>query len=365
LTTAAPIRPDAPTLRRLAHDRLVQGDIAGAVQAHVHALQLQPRHREEAKRLAVVLGEIGRDAHAEPLIQALDHARLRVYQADVDALRDSRYLDYPRHVHLETLARCNARCDFCPSPGLERTGARLSDALIDKIITDLQDMPADLGFQLSPFKVNEPFLDVRLFDVLDDIEARLPQASIALTTNASALTPNKLARLHGRRALRDLYISFNDHRPQAYTETMGLPWERTLARIDALHRAMTRDGLDLRVTVSRVGDGSAVDDRFRLWVVDRWPGFATLVLRRGDWLGQVQTPVHAVPDVGCQRWFELSITATGQVAHCCMDGEARWPLGDVSQQHVLEVYNQPAYRALREQTRSRRQAEPCASCTFF
>src|SRR5688500_7831084 len=50
------------------------------------------------------------------------------------------YVDYPAVVHLETLAVCNAACEFCPYPRLERQGARMSDALIEKVIDDLSDM---------------------------------------------------------------------------------------------------------------------------------------------------------------------------------------------------------------------------------
>ena len=83
------------------------------------------------------------------------------------------------------------------------------------------------------------------------------------------------------------------------------------------------------------------------------------MIRRGDWLGQVETPIEHVADVKCIRWFELSITATGQVAHCCMDGQAEWPIGDVTEQHVLEIYNAPDYRRPRQAITSRREAEPC------
>jgi len=121
-------------------------------------------------------------------------------------------------------------------------------ALISKIIEDLRDIPHTLPFQLSPFKVNEPFLDTRLYSILTQINERLPNASLTLTTNATPIT---------------------------------------------------------------------------------------------------------------------SITATGIVAHCCMDGAAKYPIGDVSRQHVLELYNAPAYRRLREHTARRQDAEPCNRCSFF
>ena len=76
-------------------------------------------------------------------------------------------MKYPAHVHMETMALCNASCSFCPYPSLERKGATMPTALIEKIIDDLTSIPRSVPFQLSPFKVNEPFLDRRLFYVLD------------------------------------------------------------------------------------------------------------------------------------------------------------------------------------------------------
>ena len=42
-----------------------------------------------------------------------------------------------------------------------------------------------------------------------------------------------------------------------------------------------------------------------------------------------------------------------------MDGQAEWPIGDVRKQHVLEIYNSPHYRQLREKTATRAEASPC------
>jgi hypothetical protein len=287
------------------------------------------------------------------------------YQAQVLEMRRSPYIDYPAHVHMETLSRCNARCTFCPYPGLERKGHRMPDALIEKILDDLRGIPRILPFQFSPFKVNEPFLDTRLFDVLAAIEATLPQATITLTTNASPLTEAMLDKLSRVKNLGYLWVSLNDHRPAAYEATMGLPWARTLERLTMLHARCRAGALAGRVVLSRVGDGSAADGEFVDWVVRRYPGFEPSVFRRGGWLGQVETTAGIVPDVGCTRWFDLSITSTGTVAHCCMDGQAAWPIGDVATQHALEIYNAPHYRRLRERALTRLEASPCRTCTFL
>ena len=146
---------------------------------------------------------------------------------------------------------------------------------------------------------------------------------------------------------------------------MKLPFDRLLARLDMVARYQAAGRLRFPVFLSRVGDDSADDDAFVQWCETIYPGFKVSVYPRGNWLGQVDTVVQDVPDVGCERWFELSITATGVVAHCCMDGEAQFSIGDVRERDVLDVYNVPEYRRLREHTLSRRDVSPCNSCTFL
>ncbi|MBI3128597.1 MAG: radical SAM/SPASM domain-containing protein [Candidatus Tectomicrobia bacterium] len=287
------------------------------------------------------------------------------YQESFLQKRASLYMNYPSHIHMETLSVCNAACSFCPYPGIERKGRRMSDALIEKILGDLRDIPGQLPFLISPFKVNEPFLDHRLFDILGAINEKLPNASIALTSNASPITEEKLHRLARVRGIQYLWLSVNDHRPEHYETTMKLPFARTLERLDMIHRKVAARGVAFPVVLSRVGDGTQSDADFVRWVGQRYPLFRANVFPRGGWLGQVDLLLGPVPAVACHRWFELSITSSGVVAHCCMDGQAKWPIGDVSRQHVLEVYNSPEYRRLREQMTTRLDADPCRTCTFL
>ena len=292
---------------------------------------------------------------------------LQQYQLNVDKLRKSPYMEYPAHVHMETLSLCTAACNFCPYPTLDRQGTRMSDALIQKIITELKDIPPQLPFQLSPFKVNEPFLDTRLFDILDTVNRELPNASLTLTSNASPITAKNLARLSQIEKIGYLWISFNDHRKAEYEATMQLPYRRTIERLDMIHQAVAIGAFTPRVVLSRVGDNSPLDLEFQRWVQQKYPLFQTSIFQRGGWIGQVkdlQLNVP-VPNVGCVRWFDLSITSTGSVAHCCMDGKAEWAIGNVNDQHVLEIYNTPLYKEVRQYAITRMDAEPCNQCTFL
>jgi radical SAM protein with 4Fe4S-binding SPASM domain len=294
-------------------------------------------------------------------------SQLQTYQNSVEKLRQSAYMAYPAHVHMETLSLCTAACNFCPYPSLDRLGTRMSDALIRKIIMELKDIPSQLPFQLSPFKVNEPFLDTRLFDILKTVNLELPNAKLTLTSNASPITAKALANLAQINNVRYLWISFNDHREAEYEKTMQLPYERTIERLDMIHQAVAKGSFAPQVILSRVGDGSPADVEFLQWVNSHYPLFQTSIFQRGGWIGQVKDLQlnQPVPNVGCTRWFDLSITSTGKVAHCCMDGKAEWVIGDVNEQHVLEVYNTPLYREVREYAVTRFDAEPCNQCTFL
>lgn len=288
------------------------------------------------------------------------------YDAGIARMRHSHYLDYPRHVHLETLARCNASCNFCPYPNLNRKHTKMSDELIDKVLNELTEIPQEMNFQISPFKVSEPFLDTRLFDTLEKINRLLPQAKIALTSNASAITEGKLEALQEIKNIGYLWISFNDHREQEYERVMGLNYQRTIQRLEMIHDTFADGDVYFSVVLSRVGDGTQADQEFVEWCGINYPLFKSSVFPRMAWTGQVEgLTVNEVPNMGCERWFELSITATGEVAHCCADGQAEYPIGNVNDQHVLEIYNSPEYRKLREATVSRLTVSPCDKCTFM
>lgn len=273
-------------------------------------------------------------------------------------------LDYPTIVHIETWAQCNAACVFCPYPTLERKGIKMSDELIQKILTDLEDIPRP--FYLSPFKVNEPFLDKRMLPLLDEITERLPHAIIRLFSNGSAITEDKADHIAALPRVQHLWISLNDYRENAYQETMKIPMGPTLKRLDYIHKQKQAGEFPHKVIVSRVADGSIHDTLFVHWLLDKYPGFEPAVIKRDSWLGfhEHEAIRTEVPQTKCSRWYEIDITSTGVVSLCCMDGRCEYPTGDVSKQHVLEVFNSPNFRRMRAGRDHRQAYEPCNRCTY-
>jgi radical SAM family protein/iron-sulfur cluster protein len=268
------------------------------------------------------------------------------------------YLDQPHEISIETLALCNAACTFCPYPTLERKGTKMSDELIDRLIGEMATFKTPFSF--SPFKVNEPLLDRRLIPICQKFNREVPLGWLRIFTNGQALTPDKIEQIAGLQRVHHLWISLNSHIPEEYEKLMSLKFDITVKRLDYLHSIE----FPHEVMLSTVG---FPNEPFRRYCFDRWPKFRSMAIKRDAWIDYTNAQEFEIPDAPCGRWFELSIIATGKVSHCCMDGLAAYPIGDVNENTMLEIYNAPFWRERREKMISRRQLDdssPCSRCSY-
>ncbi len=271
------------------------------------------------------------------------------------------FMDFPHEVSLETQALCNAACTFCPYPTIERKGVKMADDLVNKLVDEMVSWQRPLYF--SPFKLNEPLLDPRTIPICERINKEAPRIRLRLFTNGSPLTQAKIDAIAKLKNVEHLWVSLNEHRPEEYEKLMGLKFEITARRLDDLH---AREDFPHPVVLSTVG---FPNEDFRRYCFERWPKFQSLAIKKDSWLGYTDAQFPAIPDQGCSRWFELSVTASGSVAHCCMDSgdEPRYHIGDVNKNTLLEIYNAPRWRDRREGLVSRKtldDSSPCARCSY-
>jgi hypothetical protein len=286
------------------------------------------------------------------------------YQSHLDQLH-SRCLDYPAVVSIETFAYCNAACDFCPYPNLTRKGEKMPDALIDKLIADLEEIPSSHAFEINLSRVNEPFLDARIYDIAARISEKLPGASLVFFSNGTPLNPGNIQKLSRLPRIARLNISVNEFEADAYEKSMQLPLNRTLDVLHNLHQGVASGYLSFPVVLSRVGDGSTTDRLFCSWVKESFPAFSAVVSPRSDWMGLVPGAGSRIPDQGCTQWYKLHILADGRDAYCCIDAEGQWSTANARETSLLEIYNQPARRRLRLDRLSRQRMPICGQCPLL
>ena len=275
-------------------------------------------------------------------------------------------LDYPKQVTIETVAICNAHCDFCPHEKLARRGAVMEMRLIEKVVSELVQFPADFPLEIALNGVNEPLADKRLFDILDIISHALPNAKIYFVTNGNLLDEKVIATL-SKYNLSKLCISLNFYDRETYKKRMGLEWDKTLAAINILHAKTLSGEFTHPVHISRVQDRSEADSFFTRWVEKNYPAFKPWLKKAGDWLG-------AIPRFRCEngnamnrchQWKTMHIASNGIVQHCCMDALIQFPWGDVKHKNLIEIYNQKEWHALREGEKNRFEIQPCSRCTYY
>lgn len=264
------------------------------------------------------------------------------------------YMDQPAEVGLETISLCNAACSFCPYPTLDRKGAKMSGWLLDKLIEEMMDFKVPFSF--SPFKVNEPLLDKRFYDICRTVEAAT-LAHFRIFSNGAALTQRRIEEIAQLGRVQHLCISLNSHIPEEYEALMSMPFEKTARRLDILHN----QDFPHPVILSAVGYPNRP---FIEYCRIRWPKFSPLPIPKTSWLGYTDPQVDEVPDKPCGRWLELSIMSSGVVSLCCQDGEGQFPIGDLNKQTMLEVYNAPFWRERREKSLSRLEVDVCKTCTY-
>lgn len=212
------------------------------------------------------------------------------YEIQLLELRLSPYATYPRGIQFETLVQCNAACSFCPYTTFKRKGDKMSDDLIEKVLSDLKDIPKTVPIAVIPHCMNEPFLDVRMWDILERLSRDFRNVTISMTTNVSPLTSRNIERLkkigqHGR--IGTIVLSLNEYRAAEYENLMKIPFRRTMEAAKELHALKASNELGFHVHVSRVGTGTDDDQRFLDWCKVEFPAFTASVMPRVNWLGMM------------------------------------------------------------------------------
>ncbi len=265
-------------------------------------------------------------------------------------------MEYPHVVHIETTGRCNSHCIFCPHDKSPRRTMDMTQELFDKILMDAKDIPQN--FVVIPFKLGEPLMDPLFSKRLLQIDEQLPLAYLEIHTNLNLLPRDFIPTLRKIKQVNHIWVSLNYHTATAYQAATGMQFDKTLYNIKKLLEAR----LPHKIAIGRVASYTPEDQEWLDWMTRAFPQAVPAFLHRGDWCANIETH-NPEREVGpCKRTSEVSICCDGRVALCCMDGLCEHPLGDITKQHILEVYNSPRAIAMRRMTQ--RLQEPCASCTF-
>lgn len=251
---------------------------------------------------------------------------------EINAFMRSEEPGYPSHIQIETLNRCNGKCEFCAvnvhQP--QRPYAKMDEALFKKIIMELHNIDYDKGIALFVF--NEPFLDERIVDWYRYTREMLPKAFIHVISNGTVLTIQKLEAIYPY--LDRIEINNYDYEITPHIKEL-IDWKET------------NDNQN-KVKIS---------SRLRSEILSSIGG---------------QSPNKKITKTISSKcvlpYKQMAVRPDGKVSLCgCADPLGKMTLGDLSQSSISQVWDSTEYRRIREimKTKGRSGIALCKYCDYI
>lgn len=230
-------------------------------------------------------------------------------------------------VALETINHCNRSCHFCKfgqPKQVERVRLMPMD-LIVRILLNLQDL--QFTGRVSLFKINEPLMDKRIFDLVRLTKSILPNCYCTVLSNGDLISAEVCERFL-RSGLDSLSVSVYD--------------DATLVKITEINRKL---GNPIFVTDRRASD-ELFDNRGGNVVLTRL---------------QPRDTMHR----DCQRPSTmLNVNVDGTVVLCCVDFYGAAVMGNLQTERAEDIWFGPRFEHYRTELRANgRAALPlCNTC---
>jgi len=251
------------------------------------------------------------------------------------------YSDTPRAIQIETNLACNATCPFCPYVHMERGPKAMEDWVWRKIV----DETRGLGIVYRPFLINEPLSEKRLPQIIRYIKQDAT-AKVEINTNGGLLN-EKRSREILEAGIDVVRLSVDGFSKQTFEPARpGVDYDAVVRNV---HRFVElRDAGSHRVHVEMRMIDMPENKHEQAAYVDYWKPIVDEVLivplYRWPWEGQekpVRKPCLKILD-------EMFFYTDGTSPLCCWDSAGRGLVGDVKKESVLDIWNGPVMRAMRD-----------------
>jgi radical SAM protein with 4Fe4S-binding SPASM domain len=277
-----------------------------------------------------------------------------------------RYPDFPDHVYVELTNMCNARCTICATPAMKRPKTIMSRSLFQKIVTECGENRAK---KLLPFLHGESLLVPGVLDYFREARRLAPETHINLTTNGSRLTPEITEAILSESLIDSLIVSIDGGDKETFEGIrIGLNYDEV--RRNVLHFVRSRNERNRTSPKVSIAMVTVPENRHtRRQLEEEWK--ETDEVRFSvyfNWAGKLDNSGRSVNKVNfCERLYHyITILADGRVAMCCFDSEAEYPVGDLKEQSIREVWQSPLFNEKRRWLFERRfeHLSICGGCDY-
>lgn len=265
-------------------------------------------------------------------------------------------------IQIQTVSWCNRSCAFCPSGKFPVDKAFMPIEVYHRVIDQLGRL--NFAERISPYLMNESFLDKRLPDLIAYTRQHCPASWIAINTNGDVLSEALLHRLFDA-GLNSLDVNAYDS-PAQHQKHSALAQRFAAHRNDITLRTDYSNpffqGTDLprHMKLLNCRDMSCWEPRFLAKQ-------ATPHLQNRS--GHIPGARHLSEPLPltCHRPFQqMYINYRGEAVLCCNDWRFEVIMGDTAQMTLAEIWMNDKYQAYRRNLQQKNRAMPlCATCDYM
>jgi hypothetical protein len=256
-------------------------------------------------------------------------------------VREFHYAPVPKALQIETNLACNAECPFCPYTHMERGPKFMEDWVWRKIV----DETRGLGITYRPFLINEPLSEKRLPEIIRTIKQDAT-ARVEINTNGGLLN-DKRAREILDAGIDLVRFSVDGFSKQTYEPARpGIDYDGVVRNVNHFMELRTAGNYSCYVEMRMIDmpENRHEQTAYLEYWTPRVDDVLVVPLYRWPWEGQekpVLKPCLKILD-------EMFFYTDGTSPLCCWDSAGRGIIGDVKKESVLDIWNGPVMRAMRE-----------------
>lgn len=277
---------------------------------------------------------------------------------------------FPRYFEIETVNACQAKCPMCTIADWNRRDGVMKDDLFEKIAAEICDHYGQV-IRVHLYRDGEPLLDKKLPQRIKRLKAGGVR-NVGISTNVELLDEKRgLAILQA--GLDEMILSIDSIYPNVYESIrVGLSFHKVLENAKRFFKL--RDGLrsKCRIRVRMIEQEANTHE----WQTGKYQaewinliGPQDSIERRAyhNWGGAIDGPPADTSKPCIALWSLMCIFADGSVPMCNVDYNNKFPLGNVRNSSIAELWQSHEQNRRRELHMSNNRAAipPCANCTVW
>lgn len=260
----------------------------------------------------------------------------------------------PLHLDIEPTSACNLKCPMCPRTVILNDPEKKKNFHIATMKLETYKRLIDEAVEIGVYSVKLNWLGEPLVhpDIVEMVRYAKEKGIIDVMFNTNAvLLTEKMTKDLILAGLDKLFFSFDSPFKEKYESIrVGADFEVTLEnikRVVKLRESMGKTSPLTRVSMVLMEENKDEYEKFVELFKDIVDTVAYVEYRAP--LGEEHSLDKSVTDFACsQLWQRMFIAADGDVIVCCTDSEKGYLAGNIHNDTIKNIWNNPEYSQIRD-----------------